>query len=186
VRDDGQRWDERYRATSEVHAVHPEVVDFWPDVASLLPSTGRAVDVASGPGSVTLWLAQRGLEVIALDVSAVAIELLRSAAVDLDLADRIDARVVDLDDGLPVDAADCDLIVCQRFHDPAIAPIMIDRLRVGGYAAVTVLSTVGTQHTGRFHAPPGALRNEFGAETRCEVLREHEGNGIAHIIVRRR
>ena len=186
MRDDGQRWDNRYRATTRVDPRQPEALERWPDVATLLPTTGRALDVASGPGSVTLWLAERGLHVTALDVSAVAIELLGTAAATLGLDDLIDARVVDLDDGLPADVVDCDLIVCQRFRDRALAPTMIDRLRVGGYAVVTVLSTVGARRPGAFHAPSGELWDEFGSDERCEVLHHDEGDGVAHVIVRRR
>lgn len=152
----------------------------------MLPADGRALDVASGPGAVTFWLAERGLHVTALDASAVAIGLLCTAAATLGLDDRIDARVTDLDDGLPVDVADCDVIVCQRFRDPVLAPILIDRLRTGGYAVVTVLSVVGAQQPGGFHAPSGALWDEFGADERCDVLHHDEGDGVAHIIVRRR
>jgi 2-polyprenyl-3-methyl-5-hydroxy-6-metoxy-1,4-benzoquinol methylase len=36
-------------------------------VAELLPESGRCLDIASGTGAVTLWLAQQGLEVTALE-----------------------------------------------------------------------------------------------------------------------
>ncbi len=184
MHDDGRRWDERYSTTGPIEAQAPEVVHRWPELSSLVPTTGRCVDVASGPGPVTLWLAERGLEVTALDASVVAIDLLQTAAAAAGCADRVDARVIDLDDGLPDDLHDLDLIVCQRFRDPALYPAFIDRLRGGGVAMITVLSTVGVSEPGPFHAPPGELRVAF-TNGRCEILHQSEDAGIAHVVIRR-
>jgi SAM-dependent methyltransferase len=190
MRDDGRRWDERYRATTLVEPHQPEALLRWPHLATQLPVAGRVLDIASGPGSVALWAAERGFDVTALDASAVAISLLERTADDLGhsgrLDGRIDARVVDLDDGLPADIVDVDLIVCQRFREPALTTVIIDRLSVGGYALVTVLSAVGAEQPGDFHAAPGALADEFGVDDRCDILHHHEGGGVSHIVVRRR
>jgi len=186
VRDDGRRWDERYAAMTSVEARVPEAIERWPDVTSLLPSTGRCLDVASGPGAVTLWLAERGLDVTAVDVSGVAIDLLDAAASAAGTAEHVSARVVDLDDGLPDDLCDFDLIVCQRFRDPALYPAIVDRLRSGGIAIVTVLSTVGSTDPGSFHAAPGELADALRNDERCTILHHHEGAGICHVVARRR
>ena len=187
MRDDGRRWDERYRTTTLVEPHQPEALQHWPHLAPQLPVAGRVLDIASGPGSVALWAAERGFDVVALDASTVAIALLERTAEDLGgsgrLDGRIDARVVDLDDGLPADIVDVDLIVCQRFRDPALTTVIIDRLSVGGFAVVTVLSAVGAERPGDFHAPPGALSTEFGSDDRCEIVHHHEGDGVAHIVV---
>lgn len=185
MRDDGPRWDERYRATSHAQPRPPDAFRCWPELDTRLPTTGRFLDIASGPGPVAMWAAERGLDVTALDVSTVAIELLRAGAVALGDGGHIEARVVDLDEGLPADLADLDLIVCQRFRDPALTAAMVERLSVGGYAIVTVLSAVGAEHPGEFHAPPQALWNEFSDQSRCEIVHHHEGDGLAHIVVRR-
>lgn len=186
MRDDGRRWDERYATTTRVEARAPEAVDRWPELISLLPDTGRCLDVASGPGAVTLWFARRGLEVTALDASGVAIELLRDVAAAAELSQRVDARTVDLDHGLPDELGAFEVIVCQRFRDPRLYGPMIDRLRPGGVAIVTVLSSVGSADPGPFHAPAGELSDAFGADERCETLRSWEGEGVAHVVVRRR
>jgi SAM-dependent methyltransferase len=186
VHDDGRRWDERHGRTVQVDARPPEAIEHWPDLAALLPQTGRCLDLASGPGAVTLWLAEQGLEVKALDVSTVAIELLRAAARAAGVAERVDARIVDLDDGIPDDVRDVDLVVCQRFRDTALYPTLIERLRSGGIAIVTVLSIVGSTEPGPFHAPQGELLDLVGSDERCEIVRHHEGDGIAHMVVCRR
>lgn len=186
MHDDGPRWNERYSASPAPSPRAPEALDRWPEVDALLPESGRCVDIASGTGAVTLWLAQRGLEVTALDVSDVAIERLEAAATAGGLSGRIDARTVDLDQGLPEDLDDLDLVVCQRFRDAALYRPIVDRLRTGGLAVVTVLSSVGADDPGPFHAPAGELSTAFGADERCEVLHQFEGDGVAHVVVRRR
>ena len=186
VQHDGPRWNERYATTSVTTAQPPEALAEWPSLASQLPTAGRCVDIASGPGTVTLWLAERGLEVTALDVSSAAIELLRAASGAAGVADCVDARTIDLDDGLPEDLCDLDLIVCQRFRDPRLYAPMVERLAPGGLAIVTVLSRVGTTEPGPFHAPASELSTAFGADERCEVVHHTEGEGVAHVVVRRR
>jgi SAM-dependent methyltransferase len=186
MREDGVRWNERYTTSSAPRARPPEAVEQWPDLTALLPTTGRGVDIASGPGAVTLWLAEHGLDVTALDASSVAVGLLEFAATAAELGDRIDARVVDLDRGLPADLHDLDLVVCQRFRDTALYRPVIDRLRPGGLAIVTVLSTVGVREPGPFHAPEGELLHAFGSDSRCEIIHEREHDGVAHLVARRR
>ncbi|HUS43760.1 MAG TPA: methyltransferase domain-containing protein [Ilumatobacteraceae bacterium] len=186
MQEDGQRWNERYAAAPVVEARSPEALEHWPDLASVLPTTGRCVDVASGPGAVTLWLADRGLDVTALDASSVAVDLLTSAAAAAGTTGRIDARVIDLDDGLPDDLSGVDLVVCQRFRDPMLYQPIIEALRLGGIAIVTVLSSVGADEPGAFHAPAGELVTAFGADERCAVMHQLETDGVAHIVFTRR
>jgi SAM-dependent methyltransferase len=186
VHDDGRRWNERYATTGHVEARPPEVIERWPELVSLVPETGRCLDVASGPGAVALWFACRGLAVTALDASGVAIGLLREAAAGAGVAGRVDALEFDLDEGLPDDLGSFDVIVCQRFRDPALYAPLIDRLGPGAIAMITVLSSVGSADPGPFHAPPKELFLTFGADGRCEILHAWEGQGVAHIVVRRR
>ena len=152
----------------------------------MLPASGRCLDIASGTGAVSLWFAQQGFEVIALDVSDVAIGRLEAAATAGGLSGRVDARTVDLDQGLPADLDDLDVVVCQRFRDPALYRPIVDRLRSGGLGVVTVLSGVGADDPGPFHATAGELSSAFGADERCEIVHEFEGDGVAHVVVRRR
>ncbi len=152
------------------------------DLLELLPDTGVAIDIACGLGSQSLWLAQRGLHVVALDVSPIAIDALRVAAERSGFADRIDARVTDLDIGLPLEPTSADLIICQRFRQPAIYAQIAERLVVGGIAIVTVLSEVGADSPGPFHAPPGELDTAFHG---LDILDAHEGAGTATIVARR-
>lgn len=156
------------------------------DLAARIPTAGTALDIACGLGAQTLWLASRGLHVLALDVSPVAIERVRAGADMAGLADHVDARVVDLDDGLPEGGPSADVIVCQRYRDQRLYPSVIERLAPGGIAIVSALSVVGLAHpAGRFHALEGELVAAFAGDD-MELLYASEAAGIATIMVRRR
>lgn len=164
----------------------PEPLGDRPDLCALIPTEGTAIDVACGLGGQTLWLADRGLHVTALDVSMVAIDRLRRAARAVGLDRRVTARSLDLADGFPPEPSPVDVIVCQRFRDPDLYPLFIDRLAAGGIAIVTVLSAVGASGAiGPFHAPAGELRDAFSRPD-IELLDDSERSGTATVVVQKR
>lgn len=185
---DRQRWDERYSNAPD-DTVRPTAPERLGPVLDHVPSTGRALDVACGTGAQSLWAAERGLSVTSLDVSPVAVDRLRTAADAAGLARRVDARVADLDAGLPDDLAgspgEFDLVLVQRFRAPHLDAQLVDRLAPGGVLVVSVLSEVGaTGDVGPFHAPPGDLDARFGRFGLEELLAE-EADGLATIVLRR-
>ena len=184
--DDARRWNERYRDSELAEARLPDALLEHPALLAYVPPEGHAVDIACGTGAQSLWLAGAGLQVTALDVSPVAIELTRAAARRAGLADAIVARVTDLDAGLPADLTDLDVVICQRFRHPNLFPAIVEILRPGGLAVVSVLSSVGLDgEPGPFHAPPGELRDAFtGADT--EILLDVEADGLASVVFTRR
>jgi len=70
------RWNRRHAEAEGVG----EVAQVLLCNAHLLPRRGRALDLACGRGASALWLAERGLEVHAWDLSPVAIERLQAEA----------------------------------------------------------------------------------------------------------
>lgn len=70
---DRHRWDERYAANGPppLSSVAPPGV--FARHADVFPAAGRALDLACGQGTSAVWLALRGLRVLGLDVSPVAI-----------------------------------------------------------------------------------------------------------------
>ncbi|GAA4287574.1 class I SAM-dependent methyltransferase [Georgenia daeguensis] len=96
--DDGTRWDARYRDAPDPV---PRAPDGLTGLEDALPDGGPALDVACGLGVVTLWAAQHGFAVDALDVSPVALARLRSRAAALGLAGLVRARRADLTGGCP-------------------------------------------------------------------------------------
>lgn len=172
---DRERWDGRH-AVAGVGAPAPP--DALRSRSSLLPAGGRALDVACGRGSVAAWLAARGFDVDAVDVSPVA---LASGAA---LEPRVRWVLADLDAGLPADCAGpYDVVVCQRFRDPRLYPALAAALAPGGLLVLTVLSEVDDE-PGPFRAVAGELAAAFGRL--LDVVAHEEGNGSATLIASRR
>ncbi|MFK7917595.1 MAG: class I SAM-dependent methyltransferase [Ilumatobacter sp.] len=182
--EDAQRWDERYAdSVSADVALAPEAL-LDAGLIERVPTSGRALDVACGLGRQSLWLAERGLDVTALDISPIAIDRVTLAATRAELNGRITAAVFDADNGLAPSLTGFDVIVCQRFRDPQLFPEFIERLNVGGLAIVTVLSVTGTEAPGSFHAPSGELADAFDRAD-CTVVHHSERGGLESIIIER-
>jgi SAM-dependent methyltransferase len=64
-------WDERYASMEQLWSGHPNG-QLVRESSELQP--GRALDVGCGEGADALWLAERGWDVTALDVSRVALD----------------------------------------------------------------------------------------------------------------
>ena len=182
VEADAERWNGRYSGRLTGDPSMPK------GLGGVEVERGLCLDVACGLGEQSLWAATNGFEVIAVDASDVAITALNSAALRLGVRDRIDSRVVDLDEGLPADAANsCSLVICQRFRDPRLYEHLVYMLQPGGVLVVTVLSSVGLDaEPGPFHAPPGDLICSFRTFDDLEVERHVELEGEATLIGRRR
>lgn len=177
---DADRWDERY---ADAPPAHPSPPDGLESVSVDAPVTGRALDVACGLGGQVVWAARRGLDVVGLDVSAVAVEATQRLARTHGVARRVDVRVHDLDAGLPAGLGRFDLVICQRFRAPGIVPGLVASLVDGGLAVLSVLSVVGAETPGRHHAPPGELAAAVRA-TGADILLSTEGDGRATVVAR--
>ena len=107
----------------------PEPARILKDFAHLLPVRGDALDVACGLGGNALFLAARGLDTQALDISSVAIEKLQGFAIRRNL--NIQCEVQDIqafDWGQKL----FDVIVVSRFLDRSLASCMMAGLKPGG------------------------------------------------------
>lgn len=176
---DRRRWDERYaiKAPPSVDAVGPP--DFLAPHAHVLPTAGRALDLACGPGLAAVWLATRGLDVVGVDVSPVAVGQARDLAQRAGVSDRCRFEVVDLDDGLPA-GPPADVILCHRFRDRRLDHAIIERLAPDGLLAMAVLSEVGAA-PGPFRAAAGELSAAFAG---LDVVAAGEGGGYAWLLAR--
>jgi SAM-dependent methyltransferase len=176
---DRERWDARHAALGGAVASPPDALRGRED---LLPAGGRALEVACGRGAVAVWLARRGFTVDAVDVSGAGLAAGDALARHCGAADRVHWWRHDLDTGLPAGCAGpYDLVVCQRFRDPAGYPVLAARLAPGGLLVVTVLSAVGAG-PGPWRAAPGELPAAFAG---LEVLAHTEGDGEASLLARR-
>ena len=94
-----------------------------------LPSKGIALDLACGLGTNSLFLAARGLEVHAWDISKVAVNHLAERAGSLGL--NIQARVVNITAAaLPVESYD--LVITSHYLDRSLPPAIMNATRPGG------------------------------------------------------
>jgi len=177
--DDRLHWDRRHADNGVAPIEAPTPPPVFAALEHLLPTTGHALEVACGRGRGAVWLAARGMDVWAVDVSPVAIDLARELADRLELAHRCRFDAFDLDRGLP-EGPPVDLILCHLFRDPRLDPAMVTRLAPGGVLAVASLSEVGAG-PGRFRARPGELDEAFGA---LDTLARGEADGLAWIIAR--
>ena len=138
-----KNWDERYRKGEFATEPHPLVVK----AASMLPP-GRALDLACGAGRNARYLADRGWNVIAIDASQPAVDIVRSLG--------IDARVLDLErEPLPFADASFDLVCIIHFlHRPLFAEAK--RVTRGGGIVVAAIRASGS-----YSLSPEELRGEF-------------------------
>ncbi|NOQ77547.1 MAG: methyltransferase domain-containing protein [Methylococcaceae bacterium] len=95
----------------------------------LLPSQGTALDLACGQGGNARLLAEAGLDVLAWDISSVAIEQLRDFTALNSLS--IDAQVRDVLES-PPKANSLDVLVVSFFLDRALFPKLIEALKPSG------------------------------------------------------
>jgi SAM-dependent methyltransferase len=113
---DAAYWDERYRTRTMLWSGRPNP-NLVAQAADLPP--GRALDVGCGEGGDAIWLAERGWEVTAVDISAVALTRAagQAAGAAPGASRRIDWLEADLLAWNPP-AAHYDLVSAQYFHLP--------------------------------------------------------------------
>jgi SAM-dependent methyltransferase len=110
-------WDERYGSRDALWSGNPNPRLVEHD-SPLAP--GAALDVGCGEGADAIWLAERGWQVTALDVSPVAMErgARRAAELDAELARRIDWVQADLLAWTGPEPDAYDLVSAQFMHLP--------------------------------------------------------------------
>lgn len=175
--EDRHHWDDRYLAVGMAPVGELGPPPAFVEVADLLPVSGTALEIACGRGRAAVWLARRGMEVTAVDLSRVAIDLAERLAVAEGVADRCRFEVFDLDRGLP-EGDPVDLVMCHLFRDPRLDRAVIDRLRPGGILAIAGLSEVGAG-PGPFRVRPGDLAESFAE---LQILHHTETVGRAVLV----
>lgn len=160
------------------------------DHAQLLPSSGRALDVACGRGRHALWLAEHGSSVLAVDRDPGAIRALQADATARGLP--IIAVVRDLESGessLGSEAFDT-IVVVHYLHRP-LFPALIDALRPGGL----LIYETFTRAQARRGKPtnPDFLLTEGELQRLVQPLEvldwregEFEGRDLAAVVARKR
>lgn len=124
---DRERWDAKYAGRQAPALIEPP--EWLVTHAAALPP-GRAIDLACGYGSSAIWLAQRGWDVTAVDISSAGLDAAKESA---QLAGAAVTWVCgDLDD-LTLETEEFDLVTVFRFLDRTNLPSRIQQaVRPGG------------------------------------------------------
>jgi len=167
---DRKKWDERYASGAYKARKHPtQLLADWIDD---LPK-GRALDVACGAGRNSLYLAEHGYSVDAIDISAIALERARTSAAEREL----DVNWIEMDLETEVIPNDhYDLIIIVRYTHPTLVADLIGRLADGGFLLceqhlMTHCDVVGPT-SAAFRTRPNEL---LGLSTGLRVIYYHEG-----------
>lgn len=141
---DREHWDSRYREAAHAAGPAPE---WLAEFADRWASAGRALDVAAGRGRVALWLAARGLRVVAADVSPVGLAQAADAARSAGHA--LETLALDLErEELP--PGPFDVITCFHYLQRDLFPKLAARLVPGGW----LLAEIATLRNLERHAHP--------------------------------
>ncbi|EIJ42771.1 Tellurite resistance protein TehB [Beggiatoa alba B18LD] len=135
-------WNSRYLAAS------PQILqpcDLLQHNAHLLPSTGIALELASGLGANALFLAQHGLITHAWDHSEVALQKLAERAQEQQCPIHTSVRDVVLN---PPPAESFDVIVVAHFLTRSIAKALMDALKPQGLLFYQTFTRTCVSETG--------------------------------------
>lgn len=155
-RNPAEFWDHRYADAGDVMWSGNANGTVEVELADLAP--GRALDIGCGEGADALWLADRGWEVTAVDVSAVAIARAKAAAEAAGLGDAITWQAANvLVDAPRARAYDLVLMMYPAFHHP-VSPeairTIVDAVAPGGTLLV-VHHVVDPEHAAEHGFDPG-------------------------------
>jgi SAM-dependent methyltransferase len=157
-----QTWNQRFEG--EDYLFGRLANEYLQASAAHLPASGRALCVADGEGRNSVWLAGRGLQVDAFDVSDVAVAKARRLAAEMGVA--VSHSVADCEQWpWPLAAYDAVVAIFVQFADPAqraqLFAHMVDCLKPGG---VLVLQGYTPRQLDYKTGGPGQLSHLYTAE----------------------
>jgi SAM-dependent methyltransferase len=181
---DRVKWDRRYAQPRQVDLAPPDLLS---EFDALLPRQGSALDIAAGDGRLALWLAGRGLDVLAVDISTAGLELAQRAAVDQGF--EIETIALDLE-AEPLPVGPFDVITCFNYRQRDLFPHIHERLKDGGFFLAEVATVANLERHShpslKYLAEPGELRQD------CEPLEIvhyqegwHDDRASARVVARR-
>jgi cyclopropane fatty-acyl-phospholipid synthase-like methyltransferase len=185
-----ERWETRFRAPGYAFGKAPNA--FLKAQAQQLPAGGKALSVADGEGRNGVWLAEQGLDVLAIDFSPTALEKARALAAErgvwlrTELADVSTWR-------WPADEFDVVAAIFTQFVAPAERPAFFANLKralkPGGVLLIQAYRPEQLQYkTGGPSDPErlytrALLEGAFGDMTQLDI-REHDSavsEGSSHV-----
>jgi tellurite methyltransferase len=157
---DRERWDAKYAAKPVSEQIDP---DDWLTQAASGLKPGGALELACGAGHNSVWLASRGWQVDAVDISPVG--LAQAQAIARTCGVDVNWIAADLEEFTPAPEA-YDLVVVFRFLDRICLPVMVEQaLRPGGRLIYETFTMAHTQRSDRH------MKNQAFALERGELPR---------------
>lgn len=154
-----EKWDARYEDPSYGGGPPSGLLT---DNEALLPGSGRALDIACGACRNAIYLAQRGLDVIGLDISTVGLRRAREAAERDGVS--VNLQLWDLERSL-LPEGPFDVIACIHYYQPNLAPAIAEALAPGGLLFVETHTTANLQFSSqpsrRYLVEPNELMTWF-------------------------
>ena len=120
------KWDKRYSLLKGLSVEPPSWLETY---RSWMPPGGRGLDVASGNGRIALWLASSGLNVTAIDISAIGLKAAISNAAELGFT--LETVVVDLDE-MGLSSGAFDVITCFHYWQVDLFKLICRQIKPGG------------------------------------------------------
>lgn len=178
--DEKSIWNRKFSEQSHTSLEpDPFLVSIYNEFLSSL-SAGSALDVASGVGRHSIWLAQHGWRAKLLDISDVGIGLAeRNASRALGPVRKeflINAEVADLNRMQDFGAEQYDLVLVLFYLQRELFPALISALKPGGFLLYKTYTTDQQHFSGGPHNPTFLLKpNELlHAFESLRVLYYHE------------
>jgi len=185
-----ERWETRFSAPGYAFGKEPNA--FLKAQARRLPAGGRALSVADGEGRNGVWLAEQGLDVLAIDFSPTALKKSRALAAERGV--RLSSEVADVTTWRwPTDAYDVIAAIFVQFVTPVERSALFANfkraLRPGGLLLMQgyrpeqlQYRTGGPQEADRMYTRP-LLEAAFGDMAQIEIF-EHDSaisEGSSHV-----
>lgn len=183
-----ERWDRALAERADRYGTEPSA----PALASIprLREAGvrKMLELGAGQGRDTLFFAQQGLEVQALDYASSGLEAIDAKARQAKLADRVTVLQHDVRDPLPYadgsfDACYSHMLFCMALTDAELAALAREILRVlrhGGLCIYTARTTddpdfaQGVHHGDARYEAGGFVVHFFSPETVERLARGYE------------
>lgn len=184
------RWEARFSAPG--YAFGKEPAAFLKAQAHRLPTSGKALSIADGEGRNGVWLAERGLDVLAIDLSPTGLQKSRALAAERGVT--LASELADVTTWLwPAAAYDVIAAIFIQFVTPAERSELFDNikraLKPGGLLLLhgyrpeqLAFRTGGPQEADRMYTR-ALLEAAFGDMTQIEIS-EHDSvvsEGSSHV-----
>ena len=151
------KWDERFRTGDHVATQPDPFLEQLDEYAEMLPKKGRALDVACGAGRNAVYLAEKGWNVTACDISQEGLR--RAKALAAERGVRLELFCQDLETA-SLGTSCFDLIICFFYLERNLIPVLKAALKPQGLIVYKTYSVEQLRFPGRPRHPMHLLERQ--------------------------